>query len=311
VADGTTSFRLRQIETRVGAVAIVTIDNGLDHTQPSTFGRDALRSLSEALDRLEESDWAGMLLTGKPYVFAAGADIDEFPQMTTADLAREAGRTGHELFGRVQALPFPTLAAINGAALGGGVEIALHCDLRSISTAVRHVACPEVFLGIVPGWGGTQLIPRLVGARNAVDFIVANPLRQNRMLTGPQAFELGLADFLLEPAEFVDGSLEALVQAIEHGREPRAAADLADVADVCRRARADVDDQVQGVAPAPYKALELIEGAATWTLEEGYRHEEEALAELLPGNEAQSAVYAFDVVERRVKRGVGRPAPQS
>ena len=104
------------------------------------------------------------------------------------------------------------MAAINGACLGGGVEIALHCDARTISTAVRHFACPECFLGIVPAWGGTQLVPRLVGAETAVKFIVANPMRQNRMLSGPEAFELGLADRLLEPAEFVDESIAFALQ---------------------------------------------------------------------------------------------------
>jgi len=310
VAERATSFRLQEVASRAGPLAVVTIDNDLDHTHPTTFGRDALRSLAGVLDRLEASGYAGLLLTGKPFVFAAGADIDEFPQLTSPELAREAGRTGHRLFGRIRSLPFPSVAAINGAALGGGVEIALHCDLRTISTAVRHFACPEVFLGIVPGWGGTQLIPRLVGARAAVEFVVANPLRQNRMLTGRQAFELGFADLLLEPAEFVDESLAALVRLIEDGRAPRADADLTDVAEVCRRARADVDDQVHGAAPAPYRALELIEGAAAWTLEEGYGAEEDALADLLPGTEAQSAVYAFDVVERRVKKGIGRPGEE-
>ncbi len=302
-----TQFFVQRVDTRVGPVALVTIDNGADHTKPSTFGRHALESLERALRRLEGEEWAGMLLTGKPFVFAAGADIDELPAMSTPELARAAARAGHELFARLRALPYATLAAINGAALGGGVEIALHCDFRTISAGVRHFACPEVFLGIVPAWGGTQLVPRLVGARAAVDVVVANPLRQNRMLTGRQAFELGFADALLEPVEFVDDSLAFLVEAIETGRAPREPADLSDAADVCRRARAQVDDQVHGAAPAPYRALELIEGAASWTLEQGYRAEEDALAELLPGPEAQASVYAFDVVERRVKRGVGRP----
>src|SRR5262245_965895 len=255
MADSPTSFHLQPVDTRIGSIAVVSMDNGSDHTRPSTFGPAAFESLASVLERLEGGDWAGMVLTGKPFVFAAGADIDEFPRMSTAELAREAGRVGHELFGRLRDLPFPTLAAVNGAALGGGVEIALHCDLRTISKAVRHFACPEVFLGIVPGWGGTQLIPRLVGARNAVDFVVASPLRQNRMLTGQQAVELGFADLLLEPVEFVDMSLEALLQLVEEGVRPREDADLADVADVCRRARTDVDDQVHGVAPAPYRAL--------------------------------------------------------
>src|SRR5262249_51011041 len=87
----------------------------------------------------------------------------------------------------------------------------------------------------------------------------------------------------------------------------RPAADLSDVAEVCRKARARLDGQVHGAAPAPYRALDLIEGAATWTLEEGYRAEEDALADLLPGREAQASVYAFNLVERRAKRGVGVP----
>ena len=188
------------------------------------------------------------------------------------------------------------------------MEIALHCDYRTISTSVRHFACPEVLLGLIPGWGGTQLVPRLLGAETAVRFIVTNPLRQNRMLDGRKAFELGFADHLVDPVEFVDESLELLVRAIEEGggkREP--AADLSEAGEIVRKARAQLDGQVHGAAPAPYRALDLIEGAATWTLEEGYRQEEEALADLLPGPQAQASVYAFDLVERRARKGVGVP----
>ena len=201
------------------------------------------------------------------------------------------------------------MAAINGACLGGGVELALHCDARTISTAVRHFACPECFLGILPAWGGTQLIPPLVGVENAVKFIVANPMRQNRMLTGPQAFELGFADRLLEPAEFVDASLAFALEL----QGPRPGISHADenVTEVIRKGRARLDDQVHGAAPAPYKALELIEGACSgWTLEEGYRAEEEAVGELLPGRQAQASLYAFDLVERRAKNPPGRPAAE-
>jgi 3-hydroxyacyl-CoA dehydrogenase/enoyl-CoA hydratase/carnithine racemase len=302
-----TRFRMQPLTTRVGPVALVTIDNGADWRKPNTFGREALESLQDTLDAIEGGDWRGLVLTGKPHVFAAGADMTAFPGIT-AEVARLGGRAGHDLFARLRGLPFPTLAAINGAALGGGVEIALHCDIRTISTAVRHVALPEVFLGLIPGWGGTQLVPRLIGAERAVQLIVDNPLKQNRMLTGPQAHELGLADHLLAPVEFLDESVEILALAVEEGA-PKCAygADLSDAADVCERARYRVDDQVHGAAPAPYRALELIAGAAGWTIEEGYRAEEDALAELLPGPEAQASVYAFDVVERRTKRGVGVP----
>ena len=195
-------------------VALVTIDNGEDHTKPTFFGRAALESLERLLPELEEGDWDALVLTGKPFVFAAGADVTQFPG-ATRELAIEGSRAGHELFGRIRALPYPTVAAVNGACLGGGVEIALHCDARTISTAVRHFACPECFLGIVPAWGGTQLVPRLVGAETAVKFVVANPMRQNRMLTGPEAFELGFADRLLEPAEFVDESIAFALELVQ------------------------------------------------------------------------------------------------
>jgi 3-hydroxyacyl-CoA dehydrogenase/enoyl-CoA hydratase/carnithine racemase len=302
-----TLFKLRRLETRVGPVALVTIDNGADWRKPNTFGEDALRSLDETLGRLRSRDWRGLVLTGKPYVFAAGADIDEFVGITPDD-AREGARVGHELFGRLRNLPFLTLAAINGAALGGGVEIALHCDYRTISSSVRHFACPEVFLGIVPGWGGSQLVPRLVGAEQAVRFIVENPLRQNRMLNGTQAFEAGFVDAVFEPVEFLDESLEYLLRLIEEGPGKRIPdADLDDVSEVCRKARARLDGQVHGATPAPYRALDLIEGSATWSLEDGYRAEQDATAELLAGLQAQASLYAFFLIERRAKRGVGRP----
>jgi 3-hydroxyacyl-CoA dehydrogenase/enoyl-CoA hydratase/carnithine racemase len=306
LADAVTEFKLGGIETAAGPLALVTMDNGEDYTRPTTFGRAALESLDRTLTTLEGGEWAGMVLTGKPFVFAAGADIDEFPH-ATPELAREGSRAGHELFGRIRALPFPTLAAINGACLGGGVEIALHCTFRTISTAVRHFACPEVFLGIFPAWGGTQLAPRLVGASAAVTFIVENPLRQNRMLDGANAHELGFADALLGPAEFLDDSIAFLVAAVAEGRTARADADLGDLGEVVRKARLRVDDEVHGAAPAPYVALDLIEEAASWSLAEGYRREEDALAELLPGRQAQASIYAFNLVERRAKRGVGIP----
>ena len=177
-----TRFHLQELSTRVGPIALVTIDNGADWRKPSTFGPDALESLAEVLGRLRTRDWRGLVLTGKPLVFAVGADITQFPGITP-ERAREGGKAGHELFGRLRELPFPTLAAVNGAALGGGLEIALHCDVRTVASNVRHLGFPEVFLGLFPAWGGTQLLPRLVGPETAIKVIVSNPLRQNRMLT--------------------------------------------------------------------------------------------------------------------------------
>jgi 3-hydroxyacyl-CoA dehydrogenase/enoyl-CoA hydratase/carnithine racemase len=296
-----TEFKL----TRTGDVALVTIDNGEDWTKPTFFGEQALESLDRLLGELENGDYAAAVITGKPFFFAAGADITEFPNITR-ERAVEGARAGHELFSRVRSLPFPTVAAINGACLGGGVELALHCTARTISTAVRHFAFPEVFLGLFPAWGGTQLLPKLVGPETAIKVIVSNPLRQNRMLAAADVAQLGIADRLLEPAEFVDDSLAFARELAERPLE-RPEPDWSAEETLFRRARTNVDDIVHGAAPAPYVALELIAGAREWTLEEGYAGEEEAIGELLPGPQAQASIYAFSLVEQRAKRHPARP----
>jgi len=290
---------------RVGDVALVTIDNGEDWTKPTFFGEAALASCERAVDELEAGDFRAAVITGKPFFFAAGADITEFPDITP-ERAVEGARAGHELFGRLRALPFPTVAAINGACLGGGVELALHCSARTISSAVRHFAFPEVFLGLFPAWGGTQLLPRLVGPEAAIKVIVSNPLRQNRMLKAADVAELGIADRLLEPVEFVDESLGFALELAERPLE-RAEPDWSDAETIFRRARTAVDDAVHGAAPAPYVALDLIEGAQHWTVEEGYRREEEAIGDLLPGPQAQASIYAFQLVEQRAKKHPHKP----
>jgi len=308
VSESLTEFKLAAVVRPEldRPIALVTIDNGADHTRPTVFGRSAFESLARVLVRLESEEWAALVITGKPYFFSAGADLDEFTKRAGADLARQGSRTGHELFGRIRALPYPTVAAINGACLGGGVELALHCDARTISKAVRHFACPECLLGIIPGWGGTQLIPNLVGAQTAIEFVVESPLNRNRMLDGRRAHELGFAERLLEPAEFVDESL-AFALDLARNDAPKVtnqnSSPDTDVADTLRRARARLDGTVHGAAPAPYRALDLIEGALSgWSLEQGYEAEEDAIADLLPGPQAQASLYAFDLVERRAKR---------
>ena len=212
-----TVFKLNRVDSRVGPIALVTVDNGEDYTKPTTLGRSAFESAVALLDQLEGGDWAAMVVTGKPFVFCVGADIDEFTKMRSVEDALEGTRAGHALFGRIRALPFPTVAAINGACLGGGLELALHCDARTIASSVRHFGFPEVFLSIIPAWGGTQLAPRLAGPEAAVKLIVLNPLRQNKLLSAPEAVELGFADRLLEPVEFVDESLAYAVELVEAG----------------------------------------------------------------------------------------------
>jgi 3-hydroxyacyl-CoA dehydrogenase/enoyl-CoA hydratase/carnithine racemase len=302
-----TQFKLNRVDSPVGPIALVTVDNGEDYRKPTTLGRSAFESAARLIDELESGDWAAMVLTGKPFVFCVGADIEEFTKLPSAAAALEGTRAGHDLFRRIRSLPFPTVAAINGAALGGGLELALHCDVRTLATNVRHIGFPEVFLSIIPAWGGTQLAPRLIGPEAATKLIVLNPLRQNKLLTAPEAFELGLADHLLAPVEFLDESLQVAVDLVRTGATDRPAADWSDLETVLRKARSRVDDAVHGATRAPYVALDLIAGARDWSIVEGYAAEEQAMSELLPSPQAQASAYAFTVVERRTKKGAGLP----
>lgn len=284
-------FRLE----REGTVALVRLDNGTD--RPTTLGRSALESLAELIEELERGDWSAAVFTGKPSVFCVGADIDEFG---SAD-AGNGIRAGHELFSRIRALPFPTVAAINGACLGGGLELALHCTARTIASDVRHVGFPEVALSIIPAWGGTQLLPKLVGPEAAAKVIVLNPLRQNKLLTADEAAEIGIADAIVDPDELVAASVAFVAPT-------RADQNWSELETIARKTRARIDDAVHGATRAPYVALDLIAGSRDWTLDEGYAAEEAAMGELIASPQAQNSVYGFTVVERRSKRPPNLPA---
>src|SRR5690606_30977170 len=116
-------------------------------------------------------------------------------------------RLGHDTLGRLHEFGVPTFVFINGLALGGGVEIALHADYRTIDFSVPALALPEVFLGIIPGWGGAWLLPNLIGIEHALKVVIENPLKNNRMMKGPEAFELGIADAMFSPSNFLEDSI--------------------------------------------------------------------------------------------------------
>ncbi len=205
-----TEAKVRYLDLPLGAgtAALITLDNGFDHTKPNTFGPGGLASIDAALDEIgARSDLAAVCLTGKPFIFAVGADLSAVPQATSRELALEIGQLGHRVFNRFSELSVPTFAFVNGAAMGGGLEIALHCNFRTVSSGAAALALPECFLGLVPGWGGTYLLPNLVGAPNAVKVIIENSLSQNRMLKPKQALDLGIADAMFEPADYLEQSL--------------------------------------------------------------------------------------------------------
>jgi 3-hydroxyacyl-CoA dehydrogenase/enoyl-CoA hydratase/carnithine racemase len=303
--------RYVEVPGLAGELALVTLDNGEDHTKPSTFGPGGLLSLDAALDEIgaHTPAVAAIAVTGKPFILAVGADLSGVPHIPDRAAAVQLGRLGHRVFRRLRDSAVPTFAFVNGAAMGGGLEIALHCHYRTLSRSAGALALPEVFLGLVPGWGGTQLLPNLVGAASAVTVILDNPLNQNRILTPRQAYELGIADVLLDGADFLAESLrwaarvvggELSVTRPEVDRGPAWDEALA-------RGTALVDAKVHGAAPAPYRALELLALARTADLDEGFAAEDEALGDLIAGDELHAGLYAFDLVQKRARRPVGAP----
>ncbi|MER5319129.1 3-hydroxyacyl-CoA dehydrogenase NAD-binding domain-containing protein [Streptosporangium roseum] len=302
---------VRDVELPYGAgtMALITLDNGFDHTKPSTFGPGGLTSLDEALDSVAgRGDLAAVGVIGKPFIFAVGADLKGAATVSERDQALRIGKLGHEVFRRLGELEVPSFAFVNGAAMGGGLEVALHCTYRTISSGVPAVALPECFLGLVPGWGGTQLLPRLIGPAAAIKLIIENPLSQNRMIKGRDAFAAGVADAMFEPADFLEESLRWAARALRGevtvSRTDHTAEDWSKtVAD----ARFLVDMKLHGASPAPYRALELIELARTASRDEGFDAEDQALADLLMGDELRAGLYSFDLVQRRAKKPAGAP----
>ncbi|KAB1927449.1 3-hydroxyacyl-CoA dehydrogenase NAD-binding domain-containing protein [Micromonospora noduli] len=288
--------------------ALITLDNGFDHTKPNTFGPGGLASLDEAITAALAADPAFIAVTGKPYIFCVGADIVGLPQLADRAQALEIGRLGHRVFARLKDSSVPTFAFVNGAAMGGGLELALHCHYRTLSGGAAALALPEVSLGLVPGWGGTQLLPNLIGIPAATQVIIQNPLMQNKMLKPKQAAELGIADILLEPADFLERSLEwaaGVVRGQVTVTRPEVDKDM--WAGVLYFARETLNQRLHGAVPAAYKALDLLETAKDGDFAAGTAAEDEALADLVFSEELRSGLYAFDLVQRRAKRPAGAP----
>ncbi|MFI0794183.1 3-hydroxyacyl-CoA dehydrogenase NAD-binding domain-containing protein [Micromonospora rubida] len=288
--------------------ALITLDNGFDHTKPNSFGPGGLTSLDEAITAALAADPAFVAVTGKPYIFCVGADLTSLPQLADREQALEIGRLGHRVFARLKDSQVPTFAFVNGAAMGGGLELALHCHYRTLSGGASALALPEVSLGLVPGWGGTQLLPNLIGIPAATQVILQNPLMQNKMLRPKQAAELGIADVLLEPADFLERSLEwaaGVVRGEVTVTRPEVDKDM--WAGVLYFARQTLDQRLHGAVPAAYRALDLLETAKDADFATGTAAEDEALADLIFSEELRSGLYAFDLVQRRAKRPAGAP----
>ena len=299
--------RFVQVPGLATKAALITLDNGFDYKKPNSFGPGGLASLDEAITTATAEKPAFIALTGKPYIFCVGADITGMPFITSRDQAVALGELGHRVFARLRSSTIPTFAFINGAALGGGLEVSLHCHYRTVSGGAAALGLPEVAIGLVPGWGGSQLLPNLIGIAGAAQVILQNPLTQ-KVLRPKQAAEMGVADVLFEPADFLERSLEwatGVVNGTVTVQRPEVDKEMWD--GVLYFAKDALDKRLHGAVPSANRALELLALAKDTPFADGTAAETQALADLIMGDESRASLYAFDLVQRRAKRPVGVP----
>ncbi|GAW48294.1 MULTISPECIES: 3-hydroxyacyl-CoA dehydrogenase NAD-binding domain-containing protein [unclassified Nocardioides] len=311
-AERVTEAKLRKVTLPGGAgvLGLITLDNGEDHTKPNTFGPRGLISLNTAIDAaLADDEIAAIGVTGKPFILAAGADLTSISG-GGADAVRVVAELGHAVFRKLgEAGGKTSFGFINGLALGGGLEVALHCDYRTVMDSAPALGLPEVMLGLVPGWGGAYLVPHLVGADKAVTVILENPLNNGKTLGGQAAYELGLADAVFGGADFLEQSL-LWASAVLRGEivVERPEVDKGEAWDAAvARGTALAEAKTGGASPAAKKAVELIAAAKSATRDEGFAAEDDALDAMSKSPELIASLYAFDLVQKRAKRPAGAP----
>lgn len=289
-----------------GLLAQLTLTN--DSSRPVTLGPKGLENLREGLivarQRAERGEIHAIAVTGTAPFFLAGADLQFMSQVDSREHALELARAGHETFQLLADMPVPTFAFISGAALGGGLELALHADYRVMADGKAPLALPEVSLGIIPGWGGCWMLPRLIGFEAAIEVIVTNPLRNNRQLRPAAAAELSIVDAVLPAEDFPRQARSWAGQVMTGDIEPahRDAEPKEKWETAIAKARAHVDARLHGAAPAPYRALDLLAQAASASREDGYEAENQALGDLIMTDEFRASLYGFNLVNRAGKR---------
>lgn len=315
-----TEAKVKDVQLASGrTIALITLDNNKDYKRPNTLGPNTLAGLGEVLNTLTERAGAkeidAVAITGKRFSFAAGADLSLVDRIPSREVALLMGQLGHEVLGMLGKLGVPSFAFINGLALGGGLEIGLNSTYRTVDASVPAIALPEVYLGLVPGWGGATLVPNLIGIESALKLILENPLKMNRTLRAQQAFDLGLFDRIFEPRNFLEDSLrfaDGVLAGTEEVKRPHVPGKMERIAKwdmAIKIARKSVEDRIGSVPKSPYRALDILALAKHNDTARGFAAEDEALADLISGDQFMASMYAFDLVQRRAKKPVGAPDP--
>ncbi|MGH9441272.1 MAG: 3-hydroxyacyl-CoA dehydrogenase NAD-binding domain-containing protein [Thermoanaerobaculia bacterium] len=303
------AFRLALIDS----LAVVTFD--LPGEKINKFSTAVMEELSSLTDRLSAADGVQALLfvSAKKEIFVAGADVREIENIASPEDGRLKSAVGQQIFERWSRLPFPTVAAIGGACLGGGTELALACDYRVVSDSPKAViGLPEVNLGILPGWGGTQRLPRLVGLTAALDMILTG-----KPLDGKRAQRIGLVDAVVPEPIFGEWS-EAFARSKFKTRKPRGRrrsvgrflleGNPIGRAIVFRKAREAVMKRTRGHYPAPLEALAAVEEGFPRSLAEGLALENSRLANLI-GTPIQRNLMRIFFWTEEIKKETGTANP--
>lgn len=292
---------------------IALLEFDLPGKSVNVLSRSVVEELSKHLDTLEKRpNLAGLILiSAKPSGFIAGADVREFLaalQTGGGDVAAMS-RQGHRLFQRLSSGPFVSVAAIHGVCLGGGAELSAWCDLRVMTTDERtEYGCPEVKLGLIPGWGGTARLPRLVGLANAVELVTGG-----ESIDARKAFALGLAWDVVAADQLLAASIRAVRAARQDDRfrlirkrasEPVAMSET-ELAFLGATANAMIQQETHGNYPAPLLALELMLEASSLPLEDALQREAEAFAQVFGTPVNQALLNVFFLTDRAKKPPAG------
>jgi 3-hydroxyacyl-CoA dehydrogenase/enoyl-CoA hydratase/3-hydroxybutyryl-CoA epimerase/enoyl-CoA isomerase len=305
------AFRLDELDGKIGLVTF-----NLPDKKVNTLSQGTLKELAGLVAQLEQrTDLRGLLFkSGKPGQFVAGADLNELAMMSYAKLEQVAGLTtmGHQLYNRISRLPFPTVALIDGGCLGGGTELVLTMDQRLVSTAPHtQISLPEVQIGILPGWGGTQRLPRLIGLNAAIDVICGgDKLSGQKAVTVGFAFDAVPADKLVEEGRRL---IEYLQQSGEWKVErERLQGPMGLNADELNFAFAVAEGAIKGKTkgqyPAPLVALKAIREGCNKSLEEGLKAEQSGFGELAGSPIAGNLIGIF-FLKNRLARDPGVSDP--
>ncbi|MEK6609850.1 MAG: enoyl-CoA hydratase-related protein, partial [Gemmatimonadota bacterium] len=299
---------------REGGVAVVTFD--LPGESVNKFSRKVKDEFAKTMTtlRTDQSVKAVVLISGKPENFIAGADIEEFVAAKSEDEFRTLSREGQQFLDALEAFPTPIVVAIHGACLGGGLEISLACHWRIATNHPKTVlGAPEVQIGIIPGAGGCNRLPRLVGLRAALDMILTG-----KNIRADKAFRMGLVDELVAPPILREVAVQAANRLAARGvplRKPRGSWLLDRSAPgrwlVISQARKMTLKKTGGRYPAPLTALDAVSYSLSHGMKDGLVREADLFAKMAMTDVSRRLVEIFFATTAMKKDpGVAVPAPQ-